>query len=74
MTPTMLRQLWSVVETSQATTLLNLDDATLVQWLMRQFRTQRLLDADEAQLVSCYIHSKLPLIRDLAQQRTVFVR
>jgi len=33
MTPTILRQLWSIVETTQSNTLLLLDDASLVQWL-----------------------------------------
>ena len=34
MTPTMLRQLWSAIENSQAHLLLKLDDASLVQWLV----------------------------------------
>ncbi|OUC16598.1 MAG: hypothetical protein B0A82_00505 [Alkalinema sp. CACIAM 70d] len=69
MTPTMLRQLWSLVENNQATLLLNLDDASLVQWLLKQFRTEQSLNAEEATMLGHYIRSKLPLIRDLAGQR-----
>ena len=66
MTPTILRQLWSVVETSQSNTLL-LDDASLVQWLLKQIKMKAMLDHDETNILSDYIHSRLTLIRDLAQ-------
>jgi hypothetical protein len=71
MTPIMLRQLWSLVEASQAHFLLNLDDASLVQWLSRQVRSQQVLDHEESSILSTYIRSKLPLIRDLAAERLV---
>ncbi len=69
MTPLMLRQIWSVVETTQSNVLLNLDDNSLVQWLLRQLTTERPIDRNEADVMSSYIHSKLPLIRDLASDR-----
>ena len=69
MTPTILRQLWSVVETTQSNTLLKLDDASLVQWLLKQTKTKALLDQDETHVLSNYIHSRLTLIRELAQER-----
>jgi hypothetical protein len=69
MTPLMLRQLWSLVERTQANILLSLDDASLVQWLIRQFKRERSLDHSEATIVSAYIHSHITLIRDLAQER-----
>lgn len=69
MTPTILRQLWSVVETSQAHTLLKLDDASLVQWLLKQTKNQASLDGDETNILTNYIESRLTLIRDLAQER-----
>jgi hypothetical protein len=71
MSPLMLRQLWSLVETTQSQILLNLDDTTLVQWLLKQLTTQRSLNGDEAVIFSSYIHSRLPLIRDLARSRTI---
>ncbi len=69
MTPAILRQLWSVVETTQAHTLLKLDDASLVQWLTKQTTTQTTLDGSETDVLSNYIQSRLSLIRDLAQDR-----
>ncbi len=69
MTPLMLRQLWSLVDATQVALLLNLDDASLVQWLSRQFRVQQPLNSEETTILSSYIQSKLPLIRDLADQK-----
>jgi hypothetical protein len=71
MTPIMLRQLWTLVEATQAQLLLNLDDTSLVQWLLRQLRTQRPLDTEESTILSSYIQTKLPLIRDLAEERSL---
>lgn len=69
MTPTMLRQLWSVIEATQAQMLLKLDDASLVQWLLKQLKNQRSLDNNEANILNDYIYSKLTLIRELASER-----
>ncbi|AFZ17479.1 hypothetical protein [Allocoleopsis franciscana] len=69
MTPTMLRQLWSLIETTQANLLLKLDDATLVQWLLKQYNQGRALNHDEIHLLSDYLNNRVSLIRDLAQQR-----
>jgi len=69
MTPTILRQLWSIVENSQATTLVSLDDATLVEWLIKQLKTRIGLNCKDADLMSEYILSRLSLIRDLAEER-----
>lgn len=69
MTPTMLRQLWSVIEATQAQILLKLDDASLVQWLLKQVKNERSLDNNETNILHEYIYSKLSLIRDLALER-----
>ncbi len=69
MAPKIMRQLWSVVETAQAKTLLQLDDASLVQWLVKQTKTQALLDCDETDFLSDYIKSRLSLIRELVYER-----
>ncbi|WP_445635761.1 Phycobilisome degradation protein nblA [Nostoc sp. DSM 114161] len=69
MTPIIMRQLWSVVETAQAKILLQLDDASLVQWLVKQTETQILLNSNETDFLSHYIQSRLALIRDLARER-----
>ncbi|GAB4200383.1 MAG: hypothetical protein Fur006_51850 [Coleofasciculaceae cyanobacterium] len=69
MTPTMLRQLWLLIETTQANLLLRLDDASLVQWLLKQFNQERSLNHDEIHVLSDYLNNRVSLIRDLAQQR-----
>ncbi|MEG4799051.1 hypothetical protein QUB63_02365 [Microcoleus sp. ARI1-B5] len=69
MTPVMLRQLWSLIETTQATVLVTLDDATLVQWLLKQLKMNSALNGKETDLLNEYIESRLSLIRDLAEQR-----
>ena len=69
MTPKIMRQLWSVVETAHTKTLLQLDDATLVQWLVKQTNTQALLEQKETDFLCDYIQSRLSLIRDLAYER-----
>ncbi len=69
MTPTMLRQLWSLIETTQSNLLLRLDDATLVQWLLQQFNQERSLNHEEIHVLSDYLNNRVSLIRELAQQR-----
>lgn len=71
MSPVMLRQLWSLIEATQANVLLTLDDTSLVQWLLRQLSIQRSLNHVETTVLSSYIQSRLPLIRDLAHSRAV---
>ncbi len=65
----MIRQLWSVVETNQATLLLNLDDTSLVQSLVHQYGDRQPLNTEESNLLSHYIYSRIALIRDLAQEK-----
>lgn len=69
MNPLMLRQLWTLVETTQTHVLLNLDDASLVQWLLRQFGSQCPLNRDETNLLVDYLESRVSLIRDMAHSR-----
>jgi hypothetical protein len=70
MPPTMLHQFWAFIEETQTTTLLNLDDATLVGWLIGQFQRQNVLNNEETQNLSTYISGRLPLIRELAEERS----
>jgi hypothetical protein len=67
-----LRQLWSLVETTQPSTLLNLDDESLVESLIGQLKAEHPLCLQEAQTVDIYIRSRTPLIRELAQHRLQF--
>jgi succinate dehydrogenase flavin-adding protein (antitoxin of CptAB toxin-antitoxin module) len=70
MPPTILHQFWAFIEDTQTTTLLNLDDATLVGWLIGQFQRQAVLNTEEAQHLNTYISGRLPLIRELAEERS----
>ncbi len=69
MTPKIMRQLWSVVENAHSRTLLQLDDASLVQWLVKQTSMQGLLDGNETDFLSEYIQARIHLIRDIAYER-----
>ncbi|MBW4442726.1 MAG: hypothetical protein KME10_16125 [Plectolyngbya sp. WJT66-NPBG17] len=69
MNPTLLRQIWALVEATQAAYLLNLDDTNLVQWILRQFNLQQPLNLEETTQLSNYLYSRLTLIRDLAYDR-----
>lgn len=69
MTPNIMRQLWSIVEATHTVTLLQLDDASLVQWLVKQITNQAFLDPHETDFLCDYIQSRLSLIRDLAYER-----
>lgn len=68
-TPNMMRQLWALVESTQVNTLLQFEDSDLVQFLLKRFKAQQSIDAQDASNLDTYIHSKLPLIRDLAEDR-----
>lgn len=68
-TPNMMRQLWALVESTQVTTLLQFEDSDLVQFLVKRFRAQQSIDAQDVSNLDTYIQSKLPLIRDLAEDR-----
>lgn len=69
MNPHLLRNLWSLVERSHSTDLLGLDDSSLVSWLVEHLDGYRPVDPAETDRLHHYIHSKLTLIRDLAQSR-----
>lgn len=69
MTPTMLRQLWSLVETTQPSQLVSLDDDSLVQCLLKRLKTESSINDPEVDLLNDYINSRLSLIRDLAEAR-----
>jgi hypothetical protein len=68
-TAKMMQQLWAVVESTQANTLLQFDDSALVQLLLNHFANQQAIDAQTTNSLNTYIHSRLPLIRDIAEDR-----
>jgi muconolactone delta-isomerase len=64
-----LRQLWSVVEETQTSTLLKSDDEDLIQQLLKQLENKIFLSSEEINSLGAYIGSRVPLIRDLAYAR-----
>ncbi len=69
MTPKMMRQLWTLVESTQVSTLLQFNDPELVQLLVKQFAARQPIDAQATHTLNTYIRAKLPLIRDTAEER-----
>jgi hypothetical protein len=68
MNPRMMQQFWSLIETVQKNIPATLDDRSLVQWLTRQITVEGTFDTREAAILSDYIDSRLPLIRDMVQE------
>lgn len=70
-TPSTLRQVWAVIEETHASLILKLSDAELLQQLLTQLADKKELNVEEVCDVRAYIHSRILLIRDDAQERSV---
>ena len=68
-TPSTLRQIWSVIEETHASLVLKLSDAELLQQLLIQLADKKQLNIEEVCDIRAYIYSRIPLIRDGAQAR-----
>lgn len=66
---TTIREIWTNVEATNTSTLLQLNDAELVIQLQQQVERRLVLSLEESQFLNAYISSKTPLIRDLAESR-----
>ena len=71
-TAKMMQQIWAVIESTKVSTLLQFDDAALIQLLLQKFKSQQVLDIQTDSSLNSYIESKLPLIRDTAEGRLSF--
>ncbi len=69
MSPSTLRHLWRLIEKTQGSILLSMDDQGLVQWLISQLQQEQSLDPQETNYIQNYLNSRLLLIRDLAQRK-----
>ncbi|BAY96749.1 hypothetical protein NIES37_06860 [Tolypothrix tenuis PCC 7101] len=65
-----LRQLWSVIEQTQTSTLVGLSDTDLAKQLLGQVDSKTALSREEKNSLSDYIFSRTQLIRDLAFARS----
>ncbi|NJR65177.1 MAG: hypothetical protein HC772_07410 [Leptolyngbyaceae cyanobacterium CRU_2_3] len=67
MNPRMMQQFWALIATVQKNIPTTLDDRSLVQWLTCQVTVEGRFDTREVAILSDYIDSRLPLIRDMVQ-------
>lgn len=66
MTPSIMRLFWDLVNRSQPSHLLDMDDEGLVSWLVDQVQQNSALDLQQQDALCSYINSRMPLIRDIA--------
>ena len=64
-----VHQLWHLVESTQASTLLAFNDASLTDWLVMQLRYAHVLGPHDLADAQDYVRDRLSLIRDLAWER-----
>ena len=62
-----LRILWLIIEQTQACIVSELSDSEIVQCILCQLQEKICLNASELFDTRIYIHSRLHLIRDLAE-------
>jgi len=64
----LLRQLWSIVESTPSQRISTLDDSGVLRWLTDLLKADPTFDANYLPMACDYIQTRMPLIRDLAQQ------
>jgi hypothetical protein len=69
METSLLHQLWHVINHTHTQIMLEFDDSNLVKYILMELGKKRILSVEENTLVSIYLYSKIPLIRDLANAR-----
>ena len=69
MKPSTLQYLWSLVEQMPTRLLLELDDHSLLDCLLKQLRFQPVLEPEEIDAAQHYLRARLRLIRDVADAR-----
>jgi len=69
----LLRQIWNLIETTNASELLEIGEKELIQRLLNRLDAQKPLAEQERVSLSDYLHSKIGLIKDTAESRLVSV-
>ncbi|MGC1310480.1 MAG: hypothetical protein WA885_24885 [Phormidesmis sp.] len=64
----LLRQLWSVVESFPKSRISNLDDSNLLRSLVDSLQSDPAFDPGNLPTISSYINARIPLIREMSQQ------
>ena len=73
MNTTLLRQTWKLIETTNASELLEIGETELIQKLLHRLDAQKPLGDRERLCLNDYLHSKIGLIKDTAESRLVSV-
>ena len=66
-----LRQIWRIIENTQADLLIDLDSVQLNKFLVQEIQQTVPLTTEDNAFLNTYIKSRISLIRDLAQYRQV---
>ena len=69
MSPSLLRQLWEMIEEIPHHSLESFDDSGLVKWVLSHLEERLQLKKDERQAVEDYLYNHLMLIRDIAESK-----
>lgn len=70
---TLLRETWSLIETTNASELLEIGETELIQKLLSRLDAQKPLADRERIYLNNYLHSKINLIKDTAEARMVAI-
>ena len=73
MNTTLLRQIWNLIENINASEILEIGEAELIQRLLNRLDSQNPLADRERTILNTYLHSKMNLIKDTAESRLVSV-
>ena len=68
MDSSLLRKLWSTVDSFPSSRLSSLDDRSLMRSLIDSLSADPAFDTRNLPVVSSYIRTRIPLIREMAQQ------
>lgn len=71
MNTTLLRQTWSLIETTNAWELLESNESELIHRLLQRLDAQKPLADQERICLNHYLHDKISLIKDTAESRLV---
>ena len=69
----LLRQTWNLIETTNASELLEIGETELIQKLLTHLDAQKPLGDRERVCLSDYLRAKMALIKDTAESRLVSV-
>ena len=67
----LLRQIWNLIETMNASEIVEIGEHELIQRLLNSIDAQKPLADQERVSLNEYLHSKISLIKDTAESRLV---